>query len=263
MNFLLGQVRLFLCAAQFLTRVPVPALPGFEPDWISRSARYFPLVGLLVGGACAAVFWGASQVWSGWLPALLAIAAGVLITGAFHEDGLADTADGLGGGQTPARRLAIMKDSRIGTYGALALGLVLALKAAALAELPAALGAWALVAAHAAGRGAAVCAMRLLPYVAQARTTKWKPAPADLSLGEVLTALAIAGLPLALSPSGVVPLALLSASVLAVALALTARRLLGGYTGDVLGAVEQIFELGFILGVTASWALANDSANST
>lgn len=263
MSFLLRQLRLFLCAVQFLTRVPVPAVQGFEPDWISRSARYFPLVGLLVGAACAAVFWTASQIWSGWLPALLAIGAGVLITGAFHEDGLADTADGLGGGQTPARRLEIMKDSRIGTYGALALGLVLALKAAALAGLPAGLGAWTLVASHAAGRGAAVCAMRLLPYVAQARSTKWKPAPSDLSLAEVLTALAVAGLPLALSPSGVVPLALLLGSVLALTLSLLARRLLGGYTGDVLGAIEQVFELGFVLGVAASWATANDGANST
>ena len=162
MSFALRQLQLFLCAVQFLTRVPTPALRGFESDWISRSARYFPLVGMLVGGVCAAVFWGAAQLWSGWLPALLAIAAGVLVTGAFHEDGLADTADGLGGGSTLAKRLTIMKDSRIGTYGALALGLVLALKAAALAELPAGLGAWALVAAHAGGRGAAVLAMRAL-----------------------------------------------------------------------------------------------------
>ena len=129
----------------------------FEPDWISRSARYFPLIGLLVGLASAGVFWSASQVWGGALPALLAIAVGVLITGAFHEDGLADTFDGLGGGGTPERRLEIMKDSRIGTYGALGLGLVLALKAAALTDLPPALGAWAIAAAH-AGTAVAVTA---------------------------------------------------------------------------------------------------------
>ncbi len=149
-----------------------------------------------------------------------------------------------------------MRDSRIGTYGALALGLTLAVKAAALATLPAGLGAWALVAAHGAGRGASVLAMRALPYVGDAKTGKWKPSPSDLSLAEVLTALAVAGLPLALSPDGVVILAVLVGAVLAVALALTARRLLGGYTGDVLGGVEQVFELGFILGVAASLALA-------
>lgn len=256
------QFQLFLCAVQFLTRIPTPALKAFEPEWISRSARYFPLVGLLVGGICAAVFWAASQVWTGWLPALLAIAAGVLVTGAFHEDGLADTADGLGGGTTVARRLTIMKDSRIGTYGALALGLTLAIKAGALATLPPGLGAWALVAAHGAGRGASVLAMRVLPYVGDAkRGGKWKPSPTDLSLTEVLTALALAGLPLALSPSGVVGLAVLVGAALALGLLLLARKLLGGYTGDVLGAIEQVFELGFVVGVSASLALASTGAS--
>ena len=257
MSRLSHQFQLFLCAVQFLTRIPTPALRNFQPDWISRSARYFPLVGLLVGGGCAAVFWSASLVWSGWLPALLAIAAGVLITGAFHEDGLADTADGLGGGTTVAKRLTIMKDSRIGTYGALALGLTLAIKAAALATLPAGLGAWTLVAAHGAGRGASVLAMRALPYVGDAKVGKWKPSPADLSLAEVLTAVAVAGLPLALSPDGVVGLAILIGAILALAVSLIARRLLGGYTGDVLGAIEQVFELGFVLGVAASLGVAN------
>ena len=257
MSRLSHQFQLFLCAVQFLTRIPTPALRDFQPDWISRSARYFPLVGLLVGGGCAAVFWSASLVWSGWLPALLAIAAGVLITGAFHEDGLADTADGLGGGTTVAKRLTIMKDSRIGTYGALALGLTLAIKAAALATLPAGLGAWTLVAAHGAGRGASVLAMRALPYVGDAKVGKWKPSPADLSLAEVLTAVAVAGLPLALSPDGVVGLAILIGAILALAVSLIARRLLGGYTGDVLGAIEQVFELGFVLGVAASLGVAN------
>ena len=253
MSFALRQLGLFLCAVQFLTRLPTPALTGFEPDWISRSARYFPLVGLLVGGICAAVFWGASQLWTGALPALLAIGVGVLVTGAFHEDGLADTCDGLGGG-TSERRLEIMKDSRIGTYGALGLGFVLSTKAAALATLPAGLGAWTLVAAHAGGRGASVLAMRALAYVRDVDGGKWKPAPSDLGFWEVLAALTFAALPLALSPAGVVFQGLLAGAVLALVLALVARRLLGGYTGDVLGAIEQVFELGFTLGVAAALA---------
>jgi adenosylcobinamide-GDP ribazoletransferase len=253
-SFAWRQLQLFLCAVQFLTRVPTPALPGFQLDWISRSARYFPLIGLMVGGVCAAVFWGASQLWTGALPALLAVAVGVLLTGAFHEDGLADTADGLGGGSTPERRLEIMKDSRIGTYGALGLGLVLATKIAALATLPAGLGAWTLVAAHAGGRGAAVLTMRALAYVRDVDGGKWKPAPLDLGFWEMLTALTFAALPLALSPSGVVFQALAGGALLALILALAARRLLGGYTGDVLGAIEQVFELGFTLGVAAALA---------
>ena len=254
MSFALRQLRLFLCAVQFLTRLPTPPLTGFEPDWISRSARYFPLVGLLVGGICAEVFWGASQLWTGALPALLAIGVGVLLTGAFHEDGLADTCDGLGGGGTSERRLEIMKDSRIGTYGALGLALVLATKVAALATLPAGLGAWTLVAAHAGGRGASVLAMRALAYVREVDGGKWKPAPSDLGFWEVLAAATFAALPLALSPAGVVFQGLLAGALLALVLALVARRLLGGYTGDVLGAIEQVFELGFTLGVAAALA---------
>ena len=254
MSFLHRQALLFLCAVQFLTRIPTPALGAFEPDWISRSARYFPLVGLLVGGICAAVFWGASQLWTGALPALLAIGVGVLVTGAFHEDGLADTCDGLGGGGTSERRLEIMKDSRIGTYGALGLGFVLSTKVAALATLPVGLGAWTLVAAHAGGRGASVLAMRALAYVRDVDGGKWKPAPSDLGFWEVLAAATFAALPLALSPAGVVFQGLLAGALLALVLALVARRLLGGYTGDVLGAIEQVFELGFTLGVAAALA---------
>ena len=260
MSFLHRQALLFLCAVQFLTRIPTPALGAFEPDWISRSARYFPLVGLLVGLVCAGVFWSASQVWSGALPAILAIAAGVLVTGAFHEDGLADTFDGLGGGGTPERRLEIMKDSRIGTYGALGLALALALKGAALADLPPGLGAWAIVVAHAGGRGTSVLAMRRLAYVGHLERGKWKPAPAGLAQAEVATALAFAALPFAVLAFGLLSWApaaagLVCGGLLAVALALTARRLLGGYTGDVLGAIEQAFELGAMLGFAGAVAL--------
>lgn len=248
----LREVQFALCAVQFLTRIPTPHLDGFEPDWTTRAARYFPLVGLLVGAICAAMFWGASKIWQEPVAAVLAIGAGVLVTGGFHEDGLADTIDGLGGGQTRARRLAIMKDSRVGTYGVLALILVLGLKAAALAGLPAALGAWTLVAAHAGGRGVAVLTMALLPYAAEGKATKWKPADGGLTWPEAVTALAIAGLPLALSPDGVVLVGLAFGCGAAAALALIARRLIGGYTGDVLGGVEQMFEAGFILGVAAA-----------
>jgi adenosylcobinamide-GDP ribazoletransferase len=245
------QFTLLLVAIQFLTRLPTPALRGFETAWISRSARYFPLVGELVGAICAAVFLGASLVWPPWVAALLAVAAGVLITGGFHEDGLADTADGLGGGQDPARRLEIMKDSRVGTYGVLALGLTLALKVSALAGLAPVLGAATLLAAHGAARGASVLAMRLLPYVGDMASAKWKPAPTGLGWGEAAVAMALAAWPLAFLPPGHAVLGLAMGGLLALCPALAARRLVGGQTGDVLGAIEQVFELGFVLGVAA------------
>ncbi len=245
------QVRLLLCAVQFLTRVPTPGLRTFQPEWITRSARYFPLVGQGVGLVSASVLVGAERVWGGGVAAALAIAAGLLITGAFHEDGLADTADGLGGGQTPDRRLEIMKDSRVGTYGVCALVLVLALKGAALAQAPAMAAAAALLAAHGLGRAAAVCVMRLTSYAPSGQAGKWKPAPQGVRTGEVLVALLIAAWPLALLP----PLAALTGvaggAMLVLAISLLAKRLIGGHTGDVLGAAEQLFEVGFLLGVAA------------
>ena len=244
------QFALFLTAVQFLTRIPVPTLKDFQPDWTARSARYFPFVGALVGLASGAILIASSQVWSGVLPALLATAAGMLITGAFHEDGLADAADGLGGGQTPERRLEIMKDSRVGTYGVLALGMAVALKVAGLAQTPMSLVLASLVAAHAGGRGAAVLAMRLLPYAGDRAWTKVKPVADGVTTGEVVVALsfmALATIPaLVLAPFAAVG-ALAVAAMCAVVMTLLAKRLIGGWAGDTLGATEQVFEIGFLV----------------
>lgn len=244
------QLQLFLCAVQMLTRLPTPKLKGWAPDWIARSAVYYPVVGAMVGGVCASVFWLTSMVWSGVLPALLAIGAGVLVTGAFHEDGLADAADGLLGGATPERRLAIMKDSRIGSYGALALGLVLGAKVLALGETPVPLGAFGLVAAHACARPAAVGVMWALPYAGDTATAKLAPS-ARVRPGEMMLAAGLGLLSLLLWPSGRAVLALAAGSVAAGLVALIARRKIGGWTGDVAGAAEQVFEAAFLLVLAA------------
>ena len=241
------QLDLFFCALQFLTRVPVPSNPRFEPAWITRCARYYPLVGQLVGAVCAGVLLAASNVWPGLTPALLAIAVGVLMTGAFHEDGLADTADGLGGGQDVAQRLVIMKDSRIGSYGAIALGLCLALKASALSGFTPVVAACLLLAAHGGGRAAAVVAMFCLRHVSDPATARYKPTAEGVRGGEVLFAVLVSLWPLAFLPPVQAALAVAGGAVFAWLMALAARRLVGGYTGDVLGAIEQLFELGFLL----------------
>ena len=156
----------FRHAVRLLTIVPLPSEKSFEPDWLPRAAKYFPLVGLLLGALLAAVLLAADHIWSGVVPALLAVTAGVLLTGAFHEDGLADSADSLGG-QTPERRLAIMQDSRIGSYGTLALIASVGLRVAALAAMPPWLAAAALIAAHAGGRCAGMLLINTVPYVAE------------------------------------------------------------------------------------------------
>jgi adenosylcobinamide-GDP ribazoletransferase len=245
------QLDLLLCAVQFLTRLPVPPSPRFQPDWITASVRYFPLVGQVVGLISGLTYLGARQLWSGPVAAVLAIGLGVLVTGAFHEDGLADTADGLGGGQTPERRLEIMKDSRVGTYGVLAIGLTLAAKAAALASLAPMTGALVLLASHGAGRAAAVVVMGATPYAPMGQAGKWKPVPQGAAGWDVAIAVALGLWPLALLPFGVSATAVAAGGLLAAAVALAARRLIGGHTGDVLGAAEQLFELGFVLAAAA------------
>ncbi len=252
-------MRLFLVALQFLTRLPV-RLERFEAAWLNDCVRHFPLVGALVGGAGAAVLWGAAQVWPAWVAALLALAATVALTGGFHEDGLADTFDALGGVVSRDRALAIMKDSRIGSYGALALGLSLLLRAALLAVLatrPLSGAVAALLASHAFARTAAVGVMASLPYGGDADHAKAKPlalAVAPRNLGIALGWCSL--LVLALAAWGVEParlgLALLAAAGVALLMRRWLRRRLGGYTGDGLGATEQLAEIAVLLAFTAA-----------
>ena len=249
---MIAQARLFLCALQFMTRLPVPRLAGFQPDWIARSAPYFPVVGWVVGAISAAAFLAASQRWPGLPAAVITTAAGLLVTGGFHEDGLADTADGLGGGQTPARRLEIMKDSRVGGYGVLALWSALTLKVVLLATLPPWQGALALVVIHGAGRAAAPVVMASLFYVREAGEAKLGSSTMAVRPHEAAIALVLGVAPMILWPSPVQAVAgLVLATAGAGGLALLSRRLVGGFTGDVLGGVEQLAELGLLLGLTA------------
>ena len=247
-----AELRLLVCAVQFLTRLPTPRLRGFEPDWTVRAARYYPLVGQLVGLICAGVLLAASRVLGGPLPAILAIAAGALVTGGFHEDGLADTLDGLAGGGTREARLAIMKDSRIGTYGALALGLVTALRIAALASLPPWRAAAALLFAHGVARAAAVVVMAASPYAGDPAAAKFPPPMRGVTAKEAAAACLLAAwAAVLLGWQG----ALAGLALAALSTALAARqasRLIGGHTGDVLGAVEQLAEASLLLGAAAA-----------
>ena len=164
-----------LTALQLLTRLPVQPLKGFEQAWVDRSTAYFPLAGLVVGVIVGAILLAAAAIWPAPVPALLAVVAGMAVTGALHEDGLADTVDGLGGGSTPEQRLGIMKDSRVGTYGALALIVAVALKVSALSMLAPIDAAVALILAHMSARVVPVLAAAYLPYVGDPATAKIPP----------------------------------------------------------------------------------------
>lgn len=257
------ELRLFFIALQFLTRVPVPAWVGFQPAWLHQSARHFPAVGLCVGALAAAVLWGAAHFWSALIAVLLSMAATVWATGAFHEDGLADTCDGLGGAVSRERALEIMKDSRLGTYGAVGLLLVLALKAAALhalalRDLLAVLALLPL--AHAWSRAATVLLLRVLPYGGDVDHAKAKPMAQQIDghgLALALAWAAIAGAAAAVFVSPEVLLwALLATAAVTLWMVRWLQRRLGGYTGDALGATQQFTELAIYLAALAALSVA-------
>jgi adenosylcobinamide-GDP ribazoletransferase len=250
MKMLKAEFGYFLGAVQFLTRLPVPHLDGFAPEWLDRGIKYFPLAGVVVGSLCAGVYLLASALWSGVLPALLAVAAGVALTGAFHEDGFADFFDSMGG-QSPEARLAIMKDSRLGTFGVLALGFAMAIKVAALAAIPAYAVAAALIAAHAGGRFAAIAVMPMLPYAGDPTKAKAKPLATNITFSGLAVASVFGLPPVFLLPLGAGVFACLAGFAAAAFIAWRAQALLGGFTGDVLGAVEQSFEIAFLLTAAA------------
>lgn len=247
---LVRELRLGFTALQFFTRVPVPGWVGYSDAQLNASARYFPLVGALVGMVCAGVHAAAALVFPTALAVLLGMAAGVWLTGAFHEDGLADACDGLGGGTSRERALEIMKDSRVGSYAVVGLVLVLAGKAVALASLPPQCIAWAFIAAHAFSRLMAVSVMLTQGYVREDASARNKPMAKGIS-GAAFAYAALWGL------APLVALGLAGWGGAAAALAtrvwfgyLVARRL-GGYTGDTLGATQQVAELAFYLGTLA------------
>jgi adenosylcobinamide-GDP ribazoletransferase len=247
------EAAVFLLALQFLTRAPLPADVGYTPARMAATSRWHPAVGALVGAAAGLVYWIAAQVFPPALAALVATAAGLLATGAFHEDGLADACDGLGGGATRERALEIMRDSRLGTFGAAGLGLMLAGKVLALAALPGALVPLVLVAGHAASRASSVSVIATSRYVRDHGTAK--PVAEALGSGGLSLALATGGLAV-LATALVAPAAAVAGGLLGLGLGHWAMRAaferrLGGYTGDCLGAVQQTSELGFYLGVLA------------
>ncbi|WP_369973833.1 adenosylcobinamide-GDP ribazoletransferase [Pelomonas sp. KK5] len=249
------QLRLFFIALQFLTRCPVPRWVGYEPAWLQQSARWFPAVGTLVGAVAAGVLWASLQLWPPAVAVLLSMAASVWLTGGFHEDGWADSCDGLGGAVSRERALAIMKDSRIGSYGALGLTLMLGLKAAclvALASVQPALAVAVLVFAHTASRAAAVTLMRLLPYAGDVEHAKAKPLATQADGVTLAVALGWAlSIGLLLVPGARLCAALLAIAAVVLWMRRWLRRRLGGYTGDNLGACQQLAELAALLAFAA------------
>ena len=259
------QVRLFFIALQFFTRLPIPAWVGFEASWLQHASRYFPLVGCVVAAIAAGVYCAAALVLPAPVAAVLSTAASIYATGAFHEDGFADTCDGLGGGMTRERALEIMKDSRVGAYGAIGIVCMLAAKLTALAMLPPRLAVATLFLAHPFSRLAATALIWKLEYVrgeGKSKPLAQQMTHAEFAIATLTCALSAAAL---LAAGSIAPAALLAAALAAAAAALWLGRIfvrrLGGYTGDCLGAVQQLAEALVYIAILATlgrgaWTLA-------
>ncbi|KAF3996751.1 adenosylcobinamide-GDP ribazoletransferase [Glaciimonas immobilis] len=254
----LHQLRLFFVALQFFTRLPVPRWVGFDPAWLHQASRYFSAVGIVVGAATASIYWASAHFWSPAVAVLLSTVGGIYLTGAFHEDGFADVCDGFGGGYSVARILDIMKDSRVGAYGVIGIALMLGLKCTVLANLPVLPTVAGLLLAHPVSRWMASALIWQLSYVKA--EGKAKPLADHMSTKEFGIAAILAALPVA----SVGLLGLLAWSAIATGLIFSALSTLwlarlfvkriGGYTGDCLGAVQQLAEVMFYLGLSATMA---------
>lgn len=242
-----------LLALQFLTRLPVAPQSAYSESRFSASVRHYPLAGLIIGVLAALVFAFASRYLPHVIAVLLSTAVIMLLTGAFHEDGLADTFDGIGGGSTPEKSLAIMKDSRIGVFGMAALWVALAVKVSSLNSMDGALVIASLVSAHCMSRWSSVIAIASSKYVRDEGTGK--PTAAGISAPALLYA-SIIGI------SPMIALYLLWSPAIAVGAGVGLlfghalirwfyQPKIGGYTGDCLGAVQQVSELGVYLGILA------------
>lgn len=256
MGALIHQCRLFFIALQFFTRLPIPRWVGFDQAWLHHASRYFPLVGIVVAAVAAAVYLAALSLWPAPVAALLSTAAGIYLTGAFHEDGFADTCDGFGGGMTRERVMEIMKDSRIGTYGAVGAGLLVALKVTLLALFAPAAAVAALFVAHPLSRLAASSLIWKLDYARD--EGKAKPLAQEMSGAELAIGAACAAIP-AVGAAALgyfswpqIGLCVAAAALAAAWLGAKFARRIGGYTGDCLGAVQQVSEVAIYLCLLAS-----------
>jgi len=239
MQILSKQINLFWIAVSFFTRIPVPKSVDYSEQLLNRASRYFPVVGLFIGIITAFCYWAASIVLPENVALILSMLCGILLTGCFHEDGLADVADGFGGGWTVEQKLNIMKDSRLGTYGAAALWFSLTLKFVLLSQLSFVV--IALIVSHTLSRGIAVLLIQALPYVQLDKASKVKPLAQKLSVNDiaVIATFCVCAFYLLGTLSALLIPALLCTFI---ALFLWLKRQIGGFTGDALGAAQQISE---------------------
>lgn len=245
------EIKIFLSSILFFTRIPIPFLKGDLQSSLKDAVRYFPLVGTIVGGIVALAFFGLQQIFPLSLAILLSIVVGLLITGALHEDGFADFCDGYGGGHTKERILAIMKDSSIGVYGAVGVVSILAVKFVAILSINPERIIFSLIVAHTFSRLMSVFLMFTSQYVRPDETAKAKTVGSNASIASLLVASTVGAASLFLLTMNQSIVILISTTVLFIGFRAYVIKRTGGYTGDVLGALQQITEVTMYLVMVA------------
>lgn len=253
------ELKIFLTSVMFFTRIPVKSFKEYNEKWLNQCTRYFSLIGILVGTISFFAFWLSSYLFPLEIAVILSLVTGILITGAFHEDGFADVFDGFGGGWTKSRILDIMKDSRLGTYGTTALLLLMSIKFFALLQLVKfANNDWyfifiTFIAYHSIARTAAITLSFILPYSREDATSKSKPLAISFSWKEVVGVYFFGCLSLLI----LVTLSTYFLIIIPVLFTLIIycryyfNKWIDGFTGDCLGAVEQFAELFILLTIIA------------
>lgn len=259
------EIHILFTALMFYTRIPCPKNIDHNPDYLNKASRYFPLIGWIVGAAAFSVFCLFNYLIGPEIAIILSMVASILVTGAFHEDGFADVCDGFGGGWTKEKILLIMKDSAIGAYGAIGVVLLLLLKFQTLSSIvshsnslniePNILLFLVFVSAHALSRLAAISIVFTHEYSREDATSKSKPIAQNYTWREVVGSLFF----------GVMPLfvlgyfqwqflfVLVPVFLTRFFLARYFQKWIDGYTGDCLGATQQVCEVIFYISIIALW----------
>ncbi len=243
------EIKILITALMFYTRIPVPHIPGYTDDLLNRATKYFPLTGFVIGGISAIVFWGFQFIIPAHLALIFSMIASIFATGAFHEDGFADFCDGMGGGMDQERILAIMKDSRIGTYGTIGLVMILAVKFSLLIHLPIIKLPMIILTGHIISRFIPVVLIFTSHYAREDMTSKSKPVGTKSTKTDLVVAFLFcipAGLPV---PWKVWPVFILVMGVVFLRFRQYIHKKIAGYTGDILGALQQISEIVFYLSI--------------
>jgi adenosylcobinamide-GDP ribazoletransferase len=248
------QLKIFFTSLMFFTRIPCPKWVDHSEEYLNKANMYFPFIGWIVGGSSALIFWASSFLFPLSISVIFSIITSILITGAFHEDGFADVCDGFGGGWTKLKILEIMKDSRVGSYGVIGMILMLGTKFTALNQMNLHIIPAAMIAGHSISRFAAASVIFTHSYCRENEDSKAKPLAKKMTVTELIIAAIFGFLPLLFLWNYIFLFAVIPVFFVRLYLTHFFEKWIGGYTGDCLGAIQQVTEVVFYLSIgLISW----------